>query len=223
MKHYHKQAWISFLMLILIIFLFLFTSYLVQKNIIFFESLFVFPFLGMLIYVGLNIFETVFAPLSVFPTIPMASHLWGPVVTALLSIFAWTVGAIIAFALARRYGRPLVENIFSFKKIQHIESLLPERNIFLGIVLLRMVVPVDVLSYALGIFTHIRWKTYILATLMGITPGAFIFAYVGGLSLVSQIIAFFIAGILVAFVVYFLFKEEGMPFLKVLWKRIFKW
>lgn len=40
-----------------------------------------------------------------------------------------------------------------------------------------MIVPVDVLSYALGAFSTIRIKAFILTTLVGITPLTFIFAH----------------------------------------------
>jgi len=36
--------------------------------------------------------------------------------------------------------------------------------------LLRMVLPVDILSYALGLFSNISFIRYMLATIIGVTP-----------------------------------------------------
>ena len=112
--------------------------------------------------------------------------------------------ALIAFCLARKYGIPLIEKFVSMEKITQIENKVPEKNVFWSIVFLRMVLPVDVLSYALGLFSKISKKKYVLATLIGISPFAFAFAYLGRLPIYYQIAAFstgiliFLSGWLIA-------------------------
>ncbi|RMD59929.1 hypothetical protein D6833_10765, partial [Candidatus Parcubacteria bacterium] len=66
---------------------------------------------GMMFYVFASIAATVVAPLTTVPLIPLAAALWGPIPTALLSIAAWWIGAIIAFWISRRFGEPLVRRI----------------------------------------------------------------------------------------------------------------
>lgn len=41
--------------------------------------------------------------------------------------------------------------------------------------------PVDVLSYALGLFSNMSHSAFLLATLLGVTPFAFVFSYLGSL------------------------------------------
>lgn len=134
-------------------------------------------FIGIFFYVMIAIVAVVVAPVSTFPLLPLAVSMWGSFFAALFSIIGWSTGAAIAFGLARRFGRPFIAKIVSLEKIQRIEKLIPERNIFVSIILLRMALPVDVLSYALGLFSSVPFRLYVLATIIGVSPFAFIFSY----------------------------------------------
>lgn len=155
--------------------------------------------LGIAAYTGIAAFTTVVAPLSSVPLIPVAANIWGPAVAAVASITGWLIGALIAFGIGRKYGRGLVERIVSEENLAKIEKRVPQDNLFWSIVLLRMAIPVDVLSYVLGLFSTISWKTFTLATLIGITPFAFILAYTGTLPFQYQLIA--IAGVVILILV----------------------
>lgn len=134
---------------------------------------------GMVGYVGITIGAVVVAPFSTLPLMPIATVVWGWVPTAVLSIVSWTIGAQIAFILARRYGAALVERMVSLEKVRVFEAMVPHHNLFWTVVLLRMTIPVDVLSYALGLFSHLPGRTYFWATLVGVSPFAFVLAYLG--------------------------------------------
>lgn len=130
-------------------------------------------------FTGLMFLATVVAPVSVLPLVPAVAPFLGPLVTALLAIVGWTLGSIVAFLLARRFGRPLILNFVSSEKIARYEAYIPEKSLFWWIVLLRMIIPVDVLSYALGLVSRVALLPYTIATIIGITPFSFIFAYGG--------------------------------------------
>ena len=66
---------------------------------------------------------------------------------------------------------------------------LPKENLFWAVVLARVILPVDVLSYVIGIFTAMHITSYLIATLIGITPFAYIFAYGSKLPAWIQIIS----------------------------------
>lgn len=155
---------------------------------------------GIAIYIAITALSTIVAPLSSIPLIAVASILWGVVVAATASIIGWMLGALGAFYISRRYGRPLIERIISKEKLEGIEAKIETKNFFWSIVLLRMVVPVDVLSYVLGVFRALSWKTYTTATFIGIVPFAFIFAYFGTLSIVHQLLGLLGVGIVLFFV-----------------------
>lgn len=153
--------------------------------------------IGMIIYVFLEIASIVIVPITTFPLLPIAVVLWGSFIAAVLNVIGWMIGAAIAFSLARKYGRPFVSRFVKKKHIIHLEKLVPEKNIFWSIVILRMSVPTDILSYILGLFTAIPMNTYLIATFFGLIPFAFIFAYSVSLPVWYQIAALILSGTLV--------------------------
>jgi len=143
---------------------------------------------GMFSYVLITAVAIVLAPISTLPLIPLAVGIWGWVTTALLSIAGWVTGSQIAFYLARRYGKKLVQRFISLERFTTFEKRFSADNLFITVVLLRMTVPVDILSYALGLFSNLSSRAFFFSTLIGVTPFAFIFSYTGSLSLGLQII-----------------------------------
>lgn len=162
-----------------------------------------FGYTGMVFYVLLGITATVVAPVSTVPLIPIATNLWGAIPTALLSITAWTIGSMIAFLLARHYGKPFIKKYVSLDKVTKYENLFSKKYIFWNIVLLRMMIPVDILSYAIGLFTSVNLKTYTLATIIGISPFAFILSYVPNMNLTNQIYI----GIIIIIIIYLGYRK----------------
>lgn len=150
-------------------------------------------YFGALFYIMITVTAVVIAPVSTFPLLPLAVSLWGSFFAAVLSIIGWTIGASIAFGLARRYGKPLISKMISLEKIQRAEKLIPQKNIFVSVLLLRMALPVDVLSYALGLFSTISFRHYFFATLIGVTPFAFFFAYAVELPVAIQFLVVVLA------------------------------
>lgn len=138
-------------------------------------------FMGMFFYVFVFVISIVFAPISALPLIPIAVNLWDIWIATLLSTLGWTAGAMVAFGISRKFGRPYVEKILPIKKMEKLEKLVPEENIFLSILFFRMVLPFDGLSYILGLFTHIRWRTFFWATFLGLIPFCLVVAYIGSL------------------------------------------
>lgn len=178
-KKYKSDKIKSLFEILVILVLFIFFSYFIQRNIELFRLFIDNSLMGMFLYVFVVVIAIVIAPVSAMPILPLASNLWGWFLGGILSIIGWTIGALIAFVIARKYGVSLVEKLVDLKKIEHAEALVPEQNIFWSIVFLRMVIPVDILSYALGLFSRISVQRYFWATLLGISPFAFVFSYVG--------------------------------------------
>ena len=188
-----KEETKSAIGILTILIFFIFSSYIIQNNFVNVRNLLENNLAGMLTYIFILVLATVIAPVSALPLLPLASNIWGWILAALLSIIGWTLGAVIAFTIARKYGVPLVKRFISLEKIAKFESKIPKENVFWSIVFLRMAVPVDILSYILGLFSHIRFRTYLLATLIGVSPFAFVFAFLGSLPFYYQIIALFFA------------------------------
>ena len=137
------------------------------------------PVLGAAIYLALVIASVVLLPFSSLALIPLATRNFGVVPTALLSAAGWWVGCLIAFQIAR-VGRRYLERITSLQAVDRIEQQIPEDIGFGGIVVLRMILPVDVVSFALGLLKRLRFRTYAVASLIGILPLSFVWSYAGG-------------------------------------------
>jgi uncharacterized membrane protein YdjX (TVP38/TMEM64 family) len=155
------------------------------------------PIWGLLLYLTLNIVDAVAAPGVTLPLIPVAVRVWGHVPAALATTVGWTTGSLVAFLIARRWGYPVVRKITSIDRIRAMRRYIPE-DLFWSIVLVRLVLPMDVISYVLGLFTDIRWATYVGATALGLTPSAFLLAYFGKLPHAYGIIAFCVGAMAVA-------------------------
>ncbi|MCR4323118.1 MAG: VTT domain-containing protein [Candidatus Azambacteria bacterium] len=161
---------------------------------------------GALAYIILGIVATVIAPLSALPFLPIVSLLYGWFWAAIFSIISWSIGSLIAFWIARKYGKRIVRRFVSLERVEKIEARIPKEQFFWTIVLLRIVIPVDALSYALGLFSTITTREYIFATVIGITPFAFVWAYFGTMTPKQLIIA---VGAMV--VIYIVLKERLRP------------
>lgn len=137
------------------------------------------PVLGAGIYFVLVAASVVLLPFSSLPLLPLATRSYGVVLTALLSAAGWWAGCLIAFQIAR-LGRRYLERITSMAAVDRIEEKIPEDVGFGGIVVLRMILPVDLVSFALGLLKRLRFRTYAVASLVGILPFAFLMSYAGG-------------------------------------------
>lgn len=182
----------------IIILTFIFISYIVQTNLEFFENLIGGNlFLGILIYIFIVIIAIVIPPITSIPLLPLLSNLWGWQLTALVSTIGWMSGSTIVFVMCRTYGINIIKKFISLKEIHKIEKKISREKLFLSVVFLRMVIPVDILSYALGLFSKIKFWPYTIATFIGILPFTILLAYVGGVPFTYQVLAVLIAGIVI--------------------------
>ena len=149
-------------------------------------------YLGMSFYFFLTVLAVVIAPFSTLPLLPVAVSLWGEFMAVALLVFGWLLGDVIAFLIARRWGRPLIRKFVNLKKVDDLEDILGTKNLFMTVLLLRMVVPVDVLSYALGLLAKMSLRDFTLASFLGMIPFAFVFAYASNFTLFYQGVTLFI-------------------------------
>ncbi len=196
----------SFFIALFVILLFILVSYYTRQNIEFLKGLIGNDFRGILIYILITIFAIVFAPVSMMPLIPLASNIYGIFFSAIINIIGWTIGSFIVFFICRKYGVKLIKKFVSLENIYKWENKIPKKKVFFTLILLRMTVPVDILSYALSLLTKINFKTYAITTIVGIIPFAFVFSYLGTIPAIYQIIGF----ILIGFMIVFLNKYTGV-------------
>jgi uncharacterized membrane protein YdjX (TVP38/TMEM64 family) len=150
------------------------------------------------------VFVVFLIPLDVSVLIPLAAHVWGPVATALMSVAGWTLGSSVAFLLARRYGAPAVAWLTGKTRLRKAERAarrtIPRHPLFWWVLICQALLPIDLISYAFGLFAAIDLGAYALATALGDLVPGFFFAYAGVLPAWYQsgalVIGFAIAGLL---------------------------
>ncbi len=105
--------------------------------------------------------------------------LFGAVLGTLLTIVAATAAATGAFVIGRRLGRAEVERIAG-RRISAIDRWLSRRGL-LAVLYLRLfpIIPFNAFNYAAGV-TGVTRRDYVLGTAVGIVPGTFAYAALGG-------------------------------------------
>jgi uncharacterized membrane protein YdjX (TVP38/TMEM64 family) len=119
------------------------------------------------------LFDLFFIPAQLLSV--AATLMWGWVRGGFIDLLAATAGAIPPFLVARSALRePIARRLARYETITRII----EREGFTVLLILRVVpiVPYTVLNFAAGLMSIPLWQ-YTLASLLGMIPSAFIFAY----------------------------------------------
>ncbi|CEN26835.1 TVP38/TMEM64 family protein [Paraclostridium sordellii] len=123
-------------------------------------------------------------PLTLFPDSILA--IGGGMVFGLFKGYIYTligalIGATISFYISRKLGRAFVKKLTN-EKLDNIEELINSKGFFI-VLILRLVplFPFDIISYGSGL-TSIKYKDFLLATIIGTIPGILVFTNIGAQS-----------------------------------------
>ncbi|MBU1557995.1 VTT domain-containing protein [Patescibacteria group bacterium] len=163
------------------------------------------------VFIFLMFLSTVFAPLTVLPMVPFVALFLGSFNTAVYSIIGWTIGSMVAFWIARHLGKPFLLKLVSEKDIIKYHKYVPQDIKFWWVVFLRMIIPVDILSYIVGLLTDLKAWKYFFATLIGVIPFSFIFSYGYEIVFLKNIPALILSTVFVVAILLsvWYFKDKG--------------
>jgi uncharacterized membrane protein YdjX (TVP38/TMEM64 family) len=134
---------------------------------------------GALVYAGMYVVCTVlFVPGS--PLTIGAGYLYGPLWGTIVAWLAATAGASLAFLVGRYVARDQVQTWIKGKpKFAALDGAIARKGGWI-VLLLRLspVFPFNLLNYALGL-TGVRFRSYLLASWVGMLPGTIAFVLVG--------------------------------------------
>ncbi len=202
-KKYYKYIVVSILGIISFIFISNISQYYAEHLK---DFVLLYPVMSPVAYIFLSFISIVIAPLGFSFLLPVASNAFGPFWAGLYSVLGWFSGSLIAFWLARKYGYGYVESTKLAQKIRGIEENSSITTKYLILIALRLSLPVDILSYVLGLFTKISYKIYIVTTLIGISPFAFLFAYTSVMSWEYQLEVSILSSLTFILAIYVLLK-----------------
>ncbi len=103
---------------------------------------------------------------------------FGPLWGSAAALSGATIRASTEFLVARLLGRGVVEKLLKGKAAT-LDQKIGEHG-FKAVLLIRLIpsFPFDMLNYGLG-FSKVRFRTYVLASFLGMIPGTFAYVYLG--------------------------------------------
>jgi uncharacterized membrane protein YdjX (TVP38/TMEM64 family) len=132
---------------------------------------------GPLVFVGIYSF----APSLFFPGAVLTlagGALFGPMLGAFLSLVGATLGATVAFLIARYLAADWVEHRLG-RRLQEVKAGVEQQGWrFVAFVRLVPVFPFNLLNYALGL-TRLSVRTFAVTSFFTMAPGALVYAYLG--------------------------------------------
>lgn len=186
-KNFFKNHWIFILILIaiLVFSIYSYSSQGVVYSLIKSDSQGIidfvdsFGFFAALIFVLLVILEAVLAPVPPLVLYVAGGFLFGAFFGGILTLFGNLIGAIIAFKIARTFGRNFVEKRVDAKKRKKFDNF-SEKHGALAIFILRLnpFTSSDLFSYLAGL-TKIKVRSFLIATGLGLIPLIFLQTYIG--------------------------------------------
>lgn len=122
------------------------------------------------VYIVAHQISFIFAPISGLPFLVAGFYLFGKNVV-IYSYFVQLIGSSINFAIAKKWGRPIVEKLAGRGALEKIDSLSDEYG-KLTLFALRLLQGGigDFVSYAYGL-TPMKFVTYFIITAIAVIPG----------------------------------------------------
>jgi uncharacterized membrane protein YdjX (TVP38/TMEM64 family) len=133
------------------------------------------PATASLIYVAVYIVGTV----ALLPGTVLSfagAVLFGPYEGTLYTWVGATIGATLAYLMARVLGRDFVERLFGGRFVAFDQRI--REHGFTGLLIIRLLplFPFNAVNFGCGL-TGIRLRDYVLATAIGIVPGTFVYQF----------------------------------------------
>jgi len=126
-----------------------------------------FGHLSVVIFIGLQIFQVLIAPIPGEISGFIGGYLYGPFLGTLYSTIGLAIGSWLAFLLARWLGLPFVEKIITPQIIEKYDYFMEHRGIPVTFILFLIPgFPKDALSYIVGL-SHMKTTTFLILCTAG--------------------------------------------------------
>ncbi len=153
------------------------------------------PVAGMIGFVLLAALSAMVAFVSSAVLIPVAVHVWGAPLCAVLLWLGWFLGGVAAYATGRYLGRPVVERFLRPATIARYERWTSSGLALVPILLIQLAVPSDVAGYVFGMI-RCRPVPFLLALALAEVPYAVGAVYLGVSFLERDMVALLVLGVL---------------------------
>ncbi|MFH1210446.1 MAG: TVP38/TMEM64 family protein [archaeon] len=144
---------------------------------------------GPIAVILLIILEVVVAPIPGVLISVASGYAFGTYLGTVFSYIGNIIGTAIAFFLARKFGRPLVERLTRKEKLDMYDCFFKQSgNILIFTVYLFPIFPTDIISFVIGL-SNISWKKFMVIISIAYIPNMLILNYIGATLFESSIAA----------------------------------
>ena len=107
-------------------------------------------------------------------------YIFGTFLGGIISLIGITLGSTIAYFIANRYGKPLVEKLLLNKKVKLFKKILKagSKKTVVFVFYLIPGIPKDALAYICGV-SNISFRDFFIFSTLGRIPGIFISSFFG--------------------------------------------
>ena len=176
-----------------------------------------FGFFSILIFILLIVLEVVFAPIPPFVLYVAGGILFGAFLGGTITLFGNVLGAVIAFLIARSFGRGFVEKKVSRKlRLRFDRFTIKYGGWALFLLRLNPFTTSDIFSYMAGL-TKMRIRAFILSTTLGLIPLIYIQTYLGDIFVRDNPVIFLL--FIVVSLIYLLLFLYGLWYLIIKKKK----
>lgn len=142
--------------------------------------------LSVVVFVGIQILQVIFAPIPGEVTGFIGGYIYGSVLGTIYSTIGLTVGSWLAFMLARFFGLPFVEKVVSRDTMQKYDYFMEHQGKLVTFIFFLIPgFPKDSLCYVLGL-SHIRTKTFLFVSVIGRLLGTAMLSVSGDMARCDQ-------------------------------------
>lgn len=133
-----------------------------------------------LVYVGLQITQTVFAPIPGTVISIVGGYIYGTMLSTLYAMIGTTLGFLVIFTLSKRYGRRIMKYFVSDESVDKYDKLSTSKSgyVFIALGFLFPFIPDPVLGYIAGTTPISTRVLMIICTVMRL-PGVMMSSFVG--------------------------------------------
>lgn len=176
---------------------------------------------SVFIFIVLQIIQVVIAAIPGEVTGFIGGYLYGTILGTLYSTIGLTIGSIIAFYLARIFGRPIVLYFIDKKYLEKFDYLMTHKGTSISAFLFIMPgFPKDYLCYILGL-SKMKTRTFVIITTFGRLISTFMLT-LGGSLIRNHYYKSFITLAVIAVIIIFFFYIYRDPIEKKLREVIHK-
>lgn len=151
-----------------------------------------FGWLAVVAFVLLVVLEVVLAPIPPFVLYVVGGIVFGTFLGGTIALFGNVLGAVIAFFIARRFGKDLVEKKIGKRLRKNFDKFTKKYGGWaLFFIRLNPFTTSDLFSYLAGL-TKMRLRTLIISTTLGLIPLVYLQTYLGDVFIRGNPFLFFL-------------------------------